>query len=145
MIYDLIIKDNQCEDFKLDQLKGKWLVLYFYPKDNTPGCTLEAKDFSNLYKDFLSEDCEVIGVSKDSCESHKKFILNHNLRIKLLSDKDEVLHNRLNVKNRSTFLFDPYGKIVKEWRGVNPIGHAEQVLLTLKEIKKFKNNSTDVN
>lgn len=146
MIYDLTAKDSDGVEIRLDRFKGRWLVIYFYPKDDTPGCTTEAKEFTALHHQFLSEGCDVVGVSKDSCESHKKFIAKYNLGILLLSDKEGVLHNRLDVKNRSTFLFDPSGKLVKEWRGVNPKGHAEQVLNTLKELKNsFKNNSTDVN
>ncbi|MEM0356709.1 MAG: peroxiredoxin [Candidatus Anstonellales archaeon] len=135
MIYDIVLKNENSEEFNLSDLKGKWVVIYFYPKDDTPGCTLEAKEFSSKYSDFKKENCEVIGVSKDTCESHLKFKMKYNLGIILLSDRDGILHNRLKVNSRSTFIFNPEGELVREWRGVNPSGHAEQVLMELRRLK----------
>lgn len=136
MIFDITLKDETGKPFSLSSMNGKWFVLYFYPKDDTPGCTVEAKDFTSKHKEFKDLGVEVIGVSKDTCESHSRFKTKYNLTIILLSDPERILHDRLNVKNRSTFIFDSNGKIVKEWRGVNPIGHANEVLEELKRLKK---------
>lgn len=136
MIYNFTLPDYNGEEFKFENLKGKWIVLYFYPKDDTPGCTIEAKDFSNLINEFEKEECYVIGVSKDSTQSHLKFKTKYNLKVILISDSKEILHKYLNVRNRSTFLFNPEGKLIKEWRGVNPINHANEVLDYLRKIKQ---------
>ncbi|MCS7122836.1 MAG: peroxiredoxin [Candidatus Micrarchaeota archaeon] len=140
MIFDLTLKDDRGGEFNLSSLNGKWFVIYFYPKDDTPGCTIEAKDFTSKYREFKDLDTEVIGVSRDNYESHSKFKIKHNLSIILLSDPEGILHSRLNVRNRSTFLFDPSGKIVQEWRGVNPLGHASEVLEVVKRLKKDSTN-----
>lgn len=122
-------------------------LLYFYPKDDTPGCTLEAQDFTRLAGEFAKLDIQIIWVSKDSESSHAKFCNKYNLSIQLISDEDESLHNQFSVigekKNygkvyigviRSTFLLDSSWKILKEWRNVKATGHAEKVL---REIKEF--------
>ena len=128
--------------------KHTYTLLYFYPKDNTPGCTLEATDFSRLQKDFENLGVEIIGVSRDSEASHEKFATKHDLSIWLISDTDESLHNQFGViwekKNygktvigviRSTFLLDSKtGKILLEWRNVKATGHAERIL---KEVTEF--------
>ncbi len=116
-------------------------LLYFYPKDNTPGCTKEAMDFTRLKQDFWKLWIQIIGVSRDSIASHGKFTISCALWIDLISDSDEVLHNQFWVigekKNygkvsigviRSTFLLDNHGNIVQEWRNVKATGHAEKVL-----------------
>ncbi|NRH21698.1 peroxiredoxin [Candidatus Gracilibacteria bacterium] len=121
-------------------------LLYFYPKDDTPGCTLEASDFTRLRSEFEALDIQIIGISKDSESSHAKFCNKYNLGIQLISDEDESLHNQFNVigekKNygkvyigviRSTFLLDSSGKILREWRNVKATGHAEKVLREIKE------------
>lgn len=125
-------------------------LLYFYPKDDTPGCTLEASDFTRLKWEFKSLGIQIIGVSKDSEDSHAKFCNKYNLGIQLISDEDESLHNEFGVigekKNygkiyvwviRSTFLLDSSGKILKEWRNVKATGHAEKVL---REVTETINN-----
>lgn len=126
----------------------KYTLLYFYPKDNTPGCTLEAQDFTRLVADFAKYDIEIIGVSRDSEISHANFCQKHDLGITLVSDSDEILHNRFGVigdKNnyrkivkgvfRSTFLLDSKtGEIIKEWRNVRAKGHAERILAEIPEI-----------
>lgn len=135
----------------LEDLRGKWVILYFYPKDNTAGCSLEAKEFSYLKKDFEAENAVILGVSKDSPESHKRFIEKKELDIKLLSDKQadvhkvyDVLHpKRLRGKEvtgtvRTTFLINPEGKIIKTWDNVKAAGHAEKVLSELKSLKENK-------
>ena len=123
-------------------------LLYFYPKDNTPGCTLEAQDFTRLKKEFEALGIQIVGVSKDSETSHANFRDSCNLGIKLISDEDGSLHEQFGVigekKNygkvyigviRSTFLLDQNGNILREWRNVKATGHAEKVL---REIQKEK-------
>ena len=115
-------------------------LLYFYPKDNTPGCTLEAQDFTRLKEDFSKLGIQIIGVSKDTEASHDKFTTSCNLGIKLISDTSGELHEQFGVigekKNygkvyigviRSTFLLDQSGNILKEWRNVKATGHAEKI------------------
>lgn len=126
---------------KLGDFKGRWVVVYFYPKDNTPGCTNESKDFRDLYDAFKARDAEVIGVSRDSVRSHANFAAKHELPFALVSDPDEtwckafdVIHEKkLYGKThmgvvRSTFLIDPTGKLHSEWRKVKVPGHAQAVL-----------------
>ena len=119
-------------------------LLYFYPKDDTPGCTLEAQDFTRLVPDFAKLDIQIVGVSKDSEASHEKFCNKYELGITLISDESGELHEQFGVigekKNygkvyigtiRSTFLLDQTGKILQEWRNVKATGHAEKVLREL--------------
>ncbi len=121
--------------------KSPRTLLYFYPKDNTPGCTLEATDFTRLKWEFASLGTQIIGVSKDSEASHEKFVHSCGLGIELISDTDGSIHEQFGVigekKNygkvyigviRSTFLLDQDGNILKEWRNVKATGHAEKVL-----------------
>jgi peroxiredoxin Q/BCP len=130
--------------------ESPYTLLYFYPKDDTPGCTLEAQDFTRLKGEFEDLDIHIIGVSKDSESSHAKFCDKFDLGIQLLSDESEELHNKFGVigekKNywkvyiwviRSTFLLDQNWKIVKEWRNVKATGHAEKVLREIKDIKNI--------
>ena len=138
--------DNE-ETFKLSENKGKNLVFYFYPKDNTPGCTKEGEDFRDNYSVIKKLNTEVIGVSKDSVTSHQKFVQKFNFPFNLISDENEKVCNLFNVikeKNmygrkymgieRSTFLIDTNGKLVKEWRKVRVKGHVDDVLESIKEI-----------
>ena len=131
----------------LKDLKGKRAVLYFYPKDDTPGCTTEAKDFTELKRKFSANGIVVVGVSKDSVAKHDKFADKHDLRITLASDEDGAICEKYDVwvekKNygrtymgieRSTFLIDAKGKVAKVWRKVKVKGHAEAVLAAAKEI-----------
>lgn len=126
---------------KLADLKGQWVVLYFYPKDATPGCTNEAKDFRDLYPKFRKRHAEIVGVSRDSAKSHANFAARQELPFPLLSDPDEtwcrafdVIHEKVLYGKRhmgvvrSTFLIDPDGKLAAEWRGVKVPGHAQAVL-----------------
>jgi peroxiredoxin Q/BCP len=128
---------------------GRWLVLYFYPKDSTPGCTTEGIDFNALLPKFAKLDCDVLGVSRDSIKSHQNFCAKQGFRFPLVSDGDEALCNAFGViqeKNmygkkvlgivRSTFLIDPEGRIAAEWRGVKVAGHAQAVLDALKAAQK---------
>lgn len=126
---------------KLADLKGQWVVLYFYPKDSTPGCTSEAKDFRDLYPAFRKRHAQIVGVSRDSAKSHANFAAKQELPFPLVSDADEswchafdVIHEKVLYGKRhlgivrSTFLIDPDGKLVREWRGVKVPGHAQAVL-----------------
>ena len=126
---------------KLGSLTGQWVVVYFYPKDSTPGCTIEAKDFRDLYAQFRERHAEVIGVSRDSPKSHANFSAKQDLTFPLISDADEawcqafdVIHEKMLYGKRhmgivrSTFLIDPDGKLSKQWRGVKVPGHAQAVL-----------------
>ena len=146
---DFCLSDQDGNQKCLQDFRGKWVVLYFYPKDNTPGCSLEAKNFSCLKKEFEDEDAVVIGVSRDSVESHRRFVERKELKLKLLSDEQANIHRKYNVlhpKNfrgrevisavRTTFLIDPEGKIVKIWNNVKVNGHAERVLSELKVLKE---------
>jgi peroxiredoxin Q/BCP len=141
------LKDAEEQVFSLDNFKGKYVVLYFYPKDNTSGCTLEALDFSRLQSEFKMKNAVVIGVSKDSCQSHRKFIDIHKLTVLLLSDSDSETQKKYGVWRpkrfmgreflgtiRATFLIDPSGKIVHIWDSVSVKGHAEDVLDRLQKI-----------
>jgi peroxiredoxin Q/BCP len=128
-------------ELKLSSLKGQWVVVYFYPKDSTPGCTNEAKDFRDLHPAFLKRHAQVIGVSRDSVKSHANFAAKQELPFPLVSDPDEtwcrtfdVIHEKVLYGKRfmgivrSTFLIDPDGKLAREWRGVKVSGHAQAVL-----------------
>jgi thioredoxin-dependent peroxiredoxin len=127
--------------FNLSAMRGKHLVLYFYPKDNTPGCTTESQQFRDLYADFLQANGEVVGVSRDSLKSHENFKTKFSLPFALLSDSEEKLCTQFGVMKqkmmygkqvrgieRSTFVIDTHGALIKEWRGLKADGHAQVVL-----------------
>ncbi|TXI49788.1 MAG: peroxiredoxin [Lysobacter sp.] len=129
----------------LADFAGRWVVLYFYPKDSTPGCTTEGLEFNALLPKFEKLGCDVLGVSRDSIKSHQNFCEKQGFKFPLISDADETLCNAFDViqeKNmygkkvlgivRSTFLIDPDGKLTAEWRGVKVAGHAQAVLDALK-------------
>lgn len=131
----------------LKKFKGRWLVLYFYPKDDTSGCTAESKDFSCLINDFDSAGASVIGVSPGSVESKAKFRKKHDLAITLAADPDNALATAYGVWveksmygrkymgiERSTFLIDPNGRIAHVWRKVKVPGHAQQVLKVVQQL-----------
>lgn len=131
---------------KPSDYRGKWLVLYFYPKDSTPGCTTEGNDFNALLTKFRRAGAEVLGVSRDSVKSHANFCEKQGFRFDLVSDADEALCQAFDVikeKNmygrkvlgieRSTFLLDPQGRIAEEWRKVKVAGHADAVYESLKQ------------
>jgi peroxiredoxin Q/BCP len=134
-------------EFNLAALAGKTLVLYFYPKDNTPGCTTEAQQFSALNNDFANANAIIVGVSRDSLKSHDNFIAKQKIPYSLISDPDETvceLFGVMKLKNmygkqvrgieRSTFLIDAQGKLVQEWRGVKVPGHADEVLAFVQSL-----------
>ena len=133
-----LIDEN--EHLSLNDFKGKYLVIYFYPKDKTSGCTIESQNFRDYAKKFKAKDCSIVGVSRDSIKSHKSFQEKESLNFPLISDPDEKMCNAYGVMKeksmygrkymgieRSTFLISPDGKIIKEWRGVKVPGHVEDV------------------
>jgi len=134
-------------DFKLSSARGKSLVIYFYPKDNTPGCTTESQQFRDLYANFKKANCEVVGISRDSLKSHENFKAKFTLPFELLSDTEETACNLFGVikqKNmygkqvrgieRSTFVFNKDGILCREWRGLKADGHAQEVLDFVKTL-----------
>ncbi|NJD05630.1 MAG: peroxiredoxin [Methylococcaceae bacterium] len=129
-------------------LLGRWTVLYFYPKDNTPGCTQEGQDFRDLHPTFLELGATVYGVSRESLKSHDNFRCKQQFPFDLLSDSDETLcalFDVIKLKNmygkqvrgieRSTFILDPEGRLAREWRKVSVKGHAAEVLEALKKLQ----------
>jgi peroxiredoxin Q/BCP len=134
------------KNFEINKCLDQYLVIYFYPRDNTPGCTNEAKDFSKLYKEFEKLNCEIFGISKDSVESHKKFISKFKIPFQLLSDEkitalkkygawgEKSMYGKkfMGIK-RTTVLINPKGKIIKIWNNVKVKDHAKEVLSYLKE------------
>jgi thioredoxin-dependent peroxiredoxin len=131
--------------FKLSAMRGYPFVIYFYPKDDTPGCTSEGMQFRDLHNEFGKLKCSVFGVSRDNLKSHEKFKSKMSFPFELLSDEEEIACNIFNVmkmKNmygkqvrgieRSTFIIDKDGKLRKEWRGVSVPGHAQEVLDAVK-------------
>ena len=132
--------------FEINKSLKQYLVIYFYPRDNTPGCTNEAKDFSKLYKEFKKLNCDIFGISKDSVDSHKKFISKFKIPFQLLSDEKIVALKKygawgeksmygkkfMGIK-RTTVLINPKGKIIKIWNNVKVKDHAKEVLSCLKE------------
>jgi peroxiredoxin Q/BCP len=133
--------------FTLSDYRGKDLVLFFYPKDNTPGCTTESLRFRDLYPEFREANTEIVGLSRDSLRSHENFKGKLDLPFELISDPDETVCNLFGVMKtklmygkkvrgieRSTFIIDGQGKLVKEWRGVKVPGHVDEVLELMKAI-----------
>lgn len=131
--------------------RGRWTVLYFYPKDLTPGCTAQAEDFQHALASFARLGADVVGVSRDSCQRHETFASKHGLRFALVSDeqgelcesfgvwKEKRLYGRTYMGiERSTFIVNPKGYVVAEWRGVKVPGHVEAVLSTLKGLVAAK-------
>ncbi len=145
------LQDQDGRIRKLSEFKGSWVVLYFYPRDDTPGCTVEACEFTTGLEGFEKLDAEVLGCSPDSPESHRKFIAKHRLKITLLSDPDheameaygawgdKVLYGRkFKGVIRSTVIVDPAGKVAHHWKKVKAKGHAESVRAKLAELATGK-------
>ena len=141
--FDLNSTDG--EIYSLKNSLGKYIVLYFYPKDDTPGCTIETNDFNKLLPKFKKLDCDVFGISKDNLKSHNKFKEKYKIKFDLLSDVELSILKKYKVWAkkkfmgrefmgivRTTFLIDPSGKIVKIWDNVKVKNHAKEVLDTLK-------------
>ena len=146
-VKDFSLPSSGGTTFALSEHRGKTLVLYFYPKDNTPGCTTEGMAFRDLHKDFKKAGCEIWGVSRDSVKAHDGFKAKLGFPFDLLSDADETACAQFGVikmKNmygkkvrgieRSTFVLDRKGVLVREWRGVKVPGHAEEVLSFVKTL-----------
>ena len=151
-IIDLTVPDFSAQmtgqtPFQLSSYRGRKLVLYFYPKDNTPGCTTESLQFRDLHAQFQRAGCEIFGISRDSLRSHDGFKTKLDLPFELISDPEETvcaLFDVIVMKSmygkkvrgieRSTFVIDAAGKIVKEWRGVKVPGHANEVLEVVQNL-----------
>ncbi|HSY72471.1 MAG TPA: peroxiredoxin [Alloacidobacterium sp.] len=138
------LNSQEGKPVSLDAFRGKWVVLYFYPKDMTTGCTIEAHNFQRDQEKFQKVNAVILGVSVDSVDSHKQFCAKDGLNFTLLSDEDKKvvaqygsLANYMGMKiaNRNTFLIDPQGKIVKVWTKVDPSHHSEEVLTALNQMQ----------
>jgi peroxiredoxin Q/BCP len=136
---------NEGKQVSLNDFKGKWVVLYFYPKDFTSGCTLEAHNFQRDLAKYQAANAVILGVSVDTAESHKDFCAKEGLNFKLLSDSDAKVsdqygstmeYNGAKLSARNTFIIDPQGKIAKVFEKVNPGGHSEEVLAALASLQK---------
>ncbi|MFN8845943.1 MAG: peroxiredoxin [Bdellovibrionales bacterium] len=141
MIPSLVLKNSQGENVDLRSFAGKKVILYFYPKDDTPGCTLEGQQFTALKEQFSQANAVVFGISRDTCQSHAKFIDKYNFQVELLADTDEKACQAFDVikeKNmygkmvmgieRSTFVFNEEQKLTHEFRKVQADGHAQMIL-----------------
>jgi peroxiredoxin Q/BCP len=146
---DFSLKNQDGVEISLRDFKGKWVVLYFYPKDNTSGCTAEACDFTAALPNFRELDAVILGVSPDSVKSHQNFIQKQNIAFTLLSDTEKETATAYDVwkkksmygreymgVERSTFLIDSEGKISKIWRKVSVKGHSDEVKAALKTLRK---------
>jgi thioredoxin-dependent peroxiredoxin len=147
---DFSLPDEAGVMHKLSDYFGNWVVLYFYPKDDTPGCTKEACDFRDKLSDFQKLGVEVVGISKDSVDSHLKFKEKYNLNFHILSDKDHEVISKYGAWGkkklfgvtyegtmRKSFLIDPTGDIIHEYKKVDPLVHAKQIL---SDVKTLANN-----
>ena len=146
---DFCLPDQDGTERCLREFRGRWVVLYFYPKDNTSGCTREALEFSSLIEEFENLNSVVVGVSPDSPKSHKNFIQKHDLKITLLSDRKHEVLEKYGVWQlkkqcgresygvvRTTFLISPTGKIERVWENVKVDGHAESVKCEIETLHK---------
>ena len=145
---DFTLKDENNNDFNLSEnLNDKHLVIYFYPKDSTPGCTTEGQEFRDAYKQFKSLNTEILGVSRDSIKSHENFKAKQEFPFELLSDPEEKVCKAFDVMklksmygreyigvDRSTFIINSEGKVINEWRSVKVKGHVDEVLEVIKSI-----------
>lgn len=145
---DFKLPDQDGKYHSLSDYTGKWVVIYFYPKDNTPGCTKEACGFADAYKEFAKRNVAIIGISKDSVESHKKFADKYHLNFPLLSDPDhkviesfgawgkkKFLGKEYMGTKRNTYVIDTKGITVKTYNGVNPLTHISQLLSDLEKLQ----------
>ena len=146
---DIKLSSTNNVKFNLKNSSGNFVIIYFYPKDDTPGCTLETNDFNKLLPHFRKLNCEVYGISKDSLDSHNKFKKKYKIKFDLLSDLDKKVIKKYKVWRkkkfmgrefmgviRSTFLIDKKGRILKIWENVKVKDHAKEVLKALKMISK---------
>ena len=144
---NIILPSTSKDKYSLKDSSGKYIAIYFYPKDDTPGCTIETNDFNKMLSKFKKLDCEIYGISKDSLKSHDKFREKYKIKFDLLSDEDLKVLKKYKVWgkkkfmgreymgiNRTTFLIDKKGKIIKIWENVKVKDHAKEVFETLKSI-----------
>jgi len=147
--FNFTLPSTSNKNYSLKNSLGKHVVLYFYPKDDTPGCTIETIDFNKLLSKFKKLECEVLGISKDNLKSHDKFRDKYKIKFNLLADeklkvlkkykvwgKKKFMGREFMGINRTTFLIDKKGKIIKIWENVKVKDHAKEVLNTLKTIQK---------
>lgn len=142
---DFTLTNNEGKPTKLADYRGKWVVLYFYPKDFTSGCTLEAHNFQRDVKKYDTANAVILGVSVDTAESHKDFCAKEGLNFKLLSDPDGKVSSAYGsameyegktLSARNTFLIDPQGRLAKTFMSVKPASHSDEVLAALAELEK---------
>ncbi|SEO75219.1 peroxiredoxin [Nitrosovibrio sp. Nv6] len=146
---DFELPSTNNKTFRLSTASGKNLVIYFYPKDNTPGCTTEGQEFRDAYTEFTKLGCDIVGISRDSIKSHENFKMKMDFPFELLSDADETackLFDVMKMKNmygkqvrgidRSTFVVDAKGILRREWRGVKVTGHVQEVLEFVKTLPR---------
>lgn len=142
---DFKLVTNEGKEASLADFKGKWVVLYFYPKDFTSGCTMQARNFQRDLAKYEQINSVILGVSVDTAESHKDFCAKEGLSFKLLSDPDAKVsetygsimeYNGMKLSARNTFIIDPKGKVAKVFVKVGPAGHSEEVLAALAELQK---------
>ena len=146
-VTDFELPATSSKIFKLSEYAGKTLVIYFYPKDNTPGCTTQGMQFRDSFADFTTANTDIVGVSRDSLKSHENFKAKFSFPFELLADTEELacgIFGVMKMKNmygkqvrgveRSTFVIDKNGVLVKEWRGVKVDGHALEVLNFIKTL-----------
>lgn len=144
---DFNLPDQDGTTHTLKEFSGRWLVVYFYPKDDTPGCTKEACNFRDQLSEYKERGVEIIGISKDNTQSHKKFADKYNLNFLLLSNPDHTVieaYGAWGIKKfmgrefegimRNTYLINPIGEIIKEYKGVNPLTHSKQILTDLQTL-----------
>ncbi|MFT6032173.1 MAG: peroxiredoxin Q/BCP [Arenicella sp.] len=147
LIPDLTVATTQQEAMQLRALTGKNLVLYFYPKDNTPSCTTEGQNFRDNYQQFQAANTEIFGVSRESIRTHQNFINKQDFPFDLISDPEEILCNEMDVMKeksmygkiyigieRSTFVFDTNGKLAHQVRKVKVKGHVDEILAIIKDL-----------
>ena len=142
---DVKLTSNEGSPVSLKDYRGKWVVLYFYPKDFTSGCTLEAHNFQRDLQKYEQANAVILGVSVDTAESHKSFCAKEGLNFKLLSDTDAKVsteygsvmeYNGMKLSARNTFIIDPKGNVAKVFVGVKPVAHSEEVLAALADLQK---------
>ena len=146
---DFKLPSTSNKDYSLKDSKGNYVIIYFYPKDDTPGCTTETNDFNKLLPKFKKLNCEILGISKDNLNSHEKFKNKYKIKFDLLADEEKKVLKKYKVWAkkkfmgreflgivRTTFLIDKKGKILNIWNNVKVNGHAQEVLETLENISK---------